>query len=95
MACIEHGLPMIAIPLAGDQFANAARCADLGAASVVAPNNRIPEAIRTATMEVLENSSYREGAMRLRQEFEALPSIEYGVTLLETLAFTKEPVCRK
>lgn len=95
MACIEHGLPMIAIPLAGDQFANAARCAALGAASVVAPDNRTPEAIRIATMEVLGDPRYREGAMSLRQAFESLPSIEYGVALLDKLTSTKEPVFRE
>lgn len=95
MACIERGLPMIAVPLAGDQFANAARCVALGAAYPVAPDNRTPEAIRAATMGVIGNSLYRESAERLRQEFESLPPVEYGVTLLETLAFTKVPVCRK
>lgn len=92
MACLEHGLPMVAIPLAGDQPANAARCVALGAACLVPPDRRTPEAIRDATVEVLRNPRYRESAMRLKHEMEALPGLEHAVDLLETLAATKAPI---
>lgn len=95
MACLEHGLPMVAIPLAGDQPANAARCVSLGAACLVPPDQRNPQTIRDATMEVLRNSRYRESAMRLKQEMESLPALEHAVELLEMLAATRAPVLRK
>jgi MGT family glycosyltransferase len=95
MACIERGLPMVAIPLAGDQFANAARCVALGAARLVVPDDRTPDVIRAATMEIIGNPRYRESAVRLRREFESLPPVESCVSLLEKLVATKGPVCRE
>jgi zeaxanthin glucosyltransferase len=95
MACLEHGLPMVAMPLAGDQPANAARRVALGAACLVSPEQRTPQAIRDATMEVLRKPSYRENALRLKQEIQSLPAMERAVELLEVLASTKAPVLCK
>ena len=74
MACLEHGLPMVAMPLAADQPANAARCVALGAACLVPPDRRTPEAIGDATIEVLRNPRYRESAMRLKHDREPTPT---------------------
>jgi UDP:flavonoid glycosyltransferase YjiC (YdhE family) len=92
MACFEEGLPMVAIPLAGgDQAGNARRCADLGVARVVAPDERTPEAIREAVLDVLRNPRYRENAEHLRREIRALPEPEHAVELLERLALERAP----
>lgn len=95
MVCLEHGLPMVAMPLAGDQPANAARCVALGAACLVTPDTRTPAAIRDATLEVLGNPRYRESASRLSQEYDSLPTMDRAVELLEILASTKAPVLRE
>ena len=95
MACIEHGLPMVGIPLAGDQHGNAARCVALGAARLVSPDNRTPEAIRDATMEVLGWPRYRDSALRLKHEYNSLPTIERAVELLQRLTSTRAPVLRE
>jgi MGT family glycosyltransferase len=86
---LGHGLPMVIIPVGGDQYANAKRCEELGVARVIAPDERTPEAIQEAAREVLGNPSYRQAALRMRDEVEALPGIEYGVELLEQLVRPK------
>lgn len=92
MACLEHGLPMVVVPLAGgDQVGNARRCAALGVGRVVGPEERTPEAIRAAVREVLGDPGYRERAARLRDEILALPGPEYGIALLEQLVDRATP----
>ncbi len=87
MACLNAGVPMVVVPLAGgDQAGNADRCAALGVARVVAAGERTPTAIRAAAREVLGDSHYRERTGRLRDEIGALPGPEHGVDLLERLA---------
>jgi UDP:flavonoid glycosyltransferase YjiC (YdhE family) len=89
---LSHGLPMVIIPIAADQHENAARCADLGVARVIEPECRTPEAIREAVREMLGNAAYRQNAEALRDEIEALPGIDYAVSLLKRLASEKAPL---
>jgi len=95
MACLEVGLPMVAVPLAGDQPSNAARCVALGAARLVAPIERTPEIFHDSVMEVLREPKYRENAIRLQREMQSLPGPEYAVELLERLALEKAPIIAK
>ena len=92
MACLEHGLPMVAVPLAADQPSNAARCVALGAARLVAPAERTPEIFRHSVREVMREPKYRESAIRLQREMQSLPGPEYAVELLERLAKAKAPI---
>ncbi|MDQ4128825.1 MAG: glycosyltransferase [Actinomycetota bacterium] len=95
MACIEEGLPMVAVPLAGgDQAGNAQRCAALGVARVVAPDQRTPETIREAVLDVLRDPRYRENAGHLRREIQTLPEPEHAVELLERLVLEKTPLAK-
>jgi MGT family glycosyltransferase len=92
MACLDAGVPMVVIPLAGgDQAGNANRCAALGVARVVAADQRAPEFIRAAVRDVLADPRYRENAERLRDQMLALPGARYAVGLLEQLATSAEP----
>ena len=93
MACIELGLPMVAMPLArSDQPGNSARCAALGIARVVGPNERKPELIREAVLDVLHNPDYRKDALRLKQDLQLLPPVAHAVKLLQRLAHEKAPI---
>jgi UDP:flavonoid glycosyltransferase YjiC (YdhE family) len=87
-----HGLPMVIVPVAADQHVNAKRCAELGAARVISPDSRTPEAIREATRDVLRDPSYRQCAERLRDEMHSLPGPEQVVGLLERLAQERAPI---
>jgi UDP:flavonoid glycosyltransferase YjiC (YdhE family) len=89
MACLDAGVPMVVIPLAGgDQTGNANRCAALGVARVVPSDQHTPEAIRAAVRDVLADPRYREQASRLRDQIRALPGPEHAVGLLEQLYVT-------
>jgi MGT family glycosyltransferase len=92
MACLTLGLPMVGVPLTADQPRNAERLAALGAAVVIDPAERSPEAFRAATWEVLTNPSYRASAQRLRDEITALPGSDHAVGLLERLAKERQPL---
>ena len=78
-------------PLAADQPDNARRCEALGVARVIDPEERTPEAIRTAVRVVLADPGFRRNAERLREETARLPEPEHVVGWLEQLAAEKLP----
>jgi UDP:flavonoid glycosyltransferase YjiC (YdhE family) len=93
MVCIEQGLPMVAIPLAGgDQPGNSARAAALGVARVVGPGERNAALVREAVLDILQDPNYRKNALRLKQNLRSLPAVDYAVGLLQRLANEKVPI---
>jgi UDP:flavonoid glycosyltransferase YjiC (YdhE family) len=88
---LDHGLPMVNVPIGADQFVNAERCAALGVGPVVDFEHRTPYAIRAALREVLDDPSYRERARKVQQSMHALPSPREIVPLLERLATERRP----
>ena len=92
MACLSLGMPMVVLPVNADQPRNARRCAELGVARVVGPEERTPEAIRAATQAVLRDPTYRANAERIRDEITAMPGLELAVELLERLARDRAPI---
>src|SRR5947208_3407818 len=83
MDALSMGLPMVIIPIAADQPQNAQLCAQAGAASVIEPDERTPEAILHSVRMVLRDPTYRQAAQRLQQEIQEMPGLEYAVELLE------------
>jgi UDP:flavonoid glycosyltransferase YjiC (YdhE family) len=92
LAALDHGLPMVIIPVSADQLDNARRCEALGVAQAIAPEERTPESIREAVRAVLGDPSYRRNAEQLRGETARLPGPEDVVGWLERLATEKRPV---
>ncbi len=91
LSALGQGLPMVIIPIAADQPDNAERCAELGVARGIAPDQRTPDAIREAVRDVLTQPSYRQCAGRTQAEMASLPGPEEVVGLLEQLATEKSP----
>ncbi|MDQ2783724.1 MAG: glycosyltransferase [Chloroflexota bacterium] len=89
---LAAGLPMVTIPLMGDQPDNAARCAALGVGRTIGPEERTAEAIRGAMRGVLGDPTYRRNAERVREAMATLPGPEYAAELLERLAAEKRPI---
>lgn len=87
-AALGLALPMVILPIAADQPANARRCADLGLARTIPPEDRSASAIREAALDVLRAPTYRQRAKRMRDEMRALPGPEYAVGLFESLVAT-------
>lgn len=73
---LAHGLPLVLVPQGADQFDNAARCAAVGAAVVVPPEELTAGAVRLALARVLDEPSFAEAARRVQAEIEAMPTAE-------------------
>ena len=73
---LAHGLPLVLVPQGADQFDNAARCAAVGAAVVVRPDELTADAVRLALKRVLDEPSFAEAARRVQAEIRAMPTAE-------------------
>jgi UDP:flavonoid glycosyltransferase YjiC (YdhE family) len=91
LAALQFGLPMVVVPLFADQFANAARCAALEVGRMIVGSRMTPERVRDTVQAILHDHYYRQQALRLQAEMRALPSVDYGVHLLEQLVAEHVP----
>ncbi len=92
IASVNAGLPMVLVPLFGDQMPNAKCAAVAGAGLVLDAADLTPEAIRNATRAVLRDERYRKGVAALRSEIDALPSHADAVRWMEEIARTRAPL---
>ncbi len=92
IGALAHGLPSVLIPIGADQPLNAGRCSDLGVGRVLDAMKVTPENVGAAVSIVLEDSSYRKNAERLRDEIAGLPEAAHAVELLERLVAEKRPL---
>ena len=74
LGALAHGLPMLLVPKGADQFDNAARCEEAGAAIVLAPDDVTADAVRDALLRLLDDPSFRPSAERVAAEIAAMPS---------------------
>jgi UDP:flavonoid glycosyltransferase YjiC (YdhE family) len=73
LGALAHGVPMLAVPQAADQFENAAAAAAAGAARVVMPDELSQSAVREAANALLDDPSYRDAARTVAAEIAAMP----------------------
>jgi hypothetical protein len=81
----SRGVPMVVMPIASDQHLSAERCAALGLAETIAPDQRHADRIGKAVRAVLGDPAYRRAARRMADEMAALPPMEEAVRRLEEL----------
>jgi MGT family glycosyltransferase len=81
------GVPMVVVPITADQPYSAERCATLGIGRSIGPDNRTPDAIRSAVLEVLYEPRYRENAKRFQAEMQSLPGRDRLVAVIEDAAW--------
>jgi len=82
---LMHGVPLVCMPLVGDQPDNAARIVSRGA-GIWPRSDASVQSIRAAISNVLEQPSYREAARRVGEELaRATPEIT-AANELESLA---------
>ena len=91
---LRLGIPLVVIPIGGDQLYTAERVEALGLGRAVLPHERDPATIRSRVKEVLAEPRYGENARRFADEMQALPPIEHAVQLLEQLARDRRPITR-
>lgn len=80
-AALSRGLPLVCVPLFGDQPHNARRVADLGAGLTVPPDAG-PLAVASALDTVLETPVFADVARSLALSLDGLPTVEDVVPLL-------------
>jgi len=91
---LRFGLPLVVIPIGGDQPYTAERVEALGLGRAVAPTERDPATIRARIREVLADPRYTGRARGFAREMQALPPIEHAVDLLGRLARDRRPLPR-
>lgn len=92
MAALSHGVPMLVLPQAADNFVNALRVRSIGAGRFLAPPQVTASAVREEAAILLSDPVYRLNALRLKDEIEAMPGPDAAVGLLERLARERAPV---
>lgn len=78
-----EGKPMVAIPLAHDQPAVAARLERLGIAEVLPVMRLSAKQIRTAVTRLLDDPSYRDAALKIQTILHSLHGLDRAVELIE------------
>lgn len=91
---LRLGVPLVTIPISGDQPYTASRVAALGLGVAIGPEERTPKTIRAAIRKVLAQDRYRSAARAFAAEMAALPPIGHAVELLERLARGRQPILR-
>ena len=82
---LSSGVPMVVVPISADQPYSAERCADLGVARTLGPDDRAPDIIREAVQQVLADPSYHDDARAFQAKMRALPGPEEMVEMIESL----------
>jgi UDP:flavonoid glycosyltransferase YjiC (YdhE family) len=83
LGSLAHGLPMLLLPVAADQFDNAASCAAVGAALTLLPDEATGDAVREGVRRILEEPSFAAAARTVAADIAAMPSADEVVARLE------------
>ncbi|KHJ80690.1 hypothetical protein OESDEN_19631, partial [Oesophagostomum dentatum] len=65
MEAMIRGVPVVIIPIFGDQFRNGRAAEKRGTGKVILKQDLNEQTIRKTVMEILENESYKKNALRL------------------------------
>ena len=84
MKALAHGIPLVCLPLVGDQSDVAARVVHTGAGIRIS-RDASPMHIRTALNRVLNEPSFRHGAQRIAKAMSAEDGAKMAAEELETL----------
>jgi UDP:flavonoid glycosyltransferase YjiC (YdhE family) len=85
LGALEHGLPLVCIPMGADQPLNAARCTALGVGQALNALTLTPDDVLAAASAVLTEPRYRTSAKRVQAEISAMPSTGDALARLEQL----------
>ena len=83
LGALAHGLPLVLVPQAADQFDNAARAEKAGAAVVLRPSEVTAESVRAALGRVLGEPSFAEAARGIAAEIQEMATVDEAATAVE------------
>lgn len=73
LGALSFGLPLVVVPQSADQFYNASLISAAGAGEWIAPADLSVDAVRSALRRILDQPTYRDAALRIKGEFDAMP----------------------
>jgi UDP:flavonoid glycosyltransferase YjiC (YdhE family) len=83
LGALAHGLPLLLVPSAANQFDNAAKAKEAGAAIVLLPDEVTPDAVRGGLRALLTDGSYRACAKHVEAEIAGMSSPTEAASALE------------
>ena len=83
LGALAHGLPLVLVPQAADQFDNAARAEAAGAAIVLRPGEVTPESVRAALARVLGEPAFATAARAIAAEIQEMATADEVATAVE------------
>ena len=83
LGALAHGLPLVLVPQAADQFDNAARAEAAGAAVVLRPGEVSAESVRGAVERVLGDPSVAAAARTIADEIAGMATADEAATAVE------------
>ena len=92
VSVLSQGLPLLLLPQGANQFWHTEFCVAAGAARRLLPAEITPAAVRSEVRALLAGAEYREGAGRVRDEIEAMPTPEQSVALVEQVQREGQPL---
>ena len=92
LECLGHGVPMVAIPITGDQLGVGARLSWTGAGEVVPLSRLSVPRLREAVQQVWAEDSYRQNAAKLRESIHQAGGVVRAADLVEQVIATGKPV---
>jgi UDP:flavonoid glycosyltransferase YjiC (YdhE family) len=85
LGALQHGLPIVVVPLGADQFENAAAIERAGAGIVVTPDRLTADTVADAAAQGLSDDGLRNAATRIAAELSAMPAVSVAVPRIEQL----------
>lgn len=89
---LSYGVPLVALPIANDQPATAARLEWSGAGKVIPLSQLSAPKLQRAIATVLGQASYRYHATRLQQAIQQGGGVDAAVEVIEQAVTTRQPV---
>ena len=89
---LSNGVPMVAIPIANDQPAVAARIAWTGTGKIVPLKKVSVENLRRAIEQILRKDSYKNNALKLQQSIKQVGGVSKAANIIEQAIATNKPV---
>nr|AKV71850.1 glycosyltransferase [Synechocystis salina LEGE 06155] len=86
---LSNGVPLVALPVAGDQPSVAARIAWTNSGEVLPPARRSSRDLRATIEKVLHNSIYNQNAQRIQNDIEQAGGLRKAVEVIERCLVTK------
>ncbi len=92
---LTQGVPMVCLPVTNDQPGVARRVEWLGAGEVLSIRRVNASRLRTSLKRVLNEPSYREAALRCREEIRNTDGLARAVEIIEQAFRTRQAVLRE